>query len=195
LWQLSLGGVFDRHPKLKVLLAEIRADWLPALLAHLDLIFDERGGDLPTTRRPSEWWASNCMTCLSFAHKAEVALRDEIGVQTIAFGRDYPHPEGTWPNTVAWIQDAFAGVPEHELRMMLGENAIGRFGLDGPALRTVAERVGPTVEQLTGGPALPPELIEHFDLRGGYLKPWEGASRIDEARPSIERDLATLVGR
>jgi predicted TIM-barrel fold metal-dependent hydrolase len=194
LWQLTLGGVFDRHPNLKVLLTEIRADWLPALLSHLDAIFDERGDDLPTTRRPSEWWASNCMTCLSFAHRAEIELRRQIGVDTIAFGRDYPHPEGTWPNTTAWIQAAFAGVPEAELRAMLGENAIARLGLDGPSLRAIGARVGPTVEELLGAPAVPESLIEHFDARGGYLKPWEGDSRLAEAGPSIDRDLAVLLG-
>src|SRR5262249_34201996 len=31
LWQLMLGGVFDRHPNLKLLLSEIRADWIPAV--------------------------------------------------------------------------------------------------------------------------------------------------------------------
>ena len=64
-------------------------------------------------------------------------MRHEIGIDTIAFGRDYPHPEGTWPNTVGWIREAFEGVPEPELRKMLGENAIGRLGLDGVALDAV----------------------------------------------------------
>ncbi|HEY6531903.1 MAG TPA: amidohydrolase family protein [Acidimicrobiales bacterium] len=194
LWQLTLGGVFDRHPKLKVLLTEIRADWLPALITHLDGIFEERRDELPTSRKPSEWWASNCMTCLSFAHRAEIEMRDEIGVDTVAFGRDYPHPEGTWPNTKAWIREAFAGVPEGELRQMLGENAIERLGLDGPALRAIGERVGPTFEELMGAPAATPGLVDHFEVRGGYLKPWEGDSRLGAAFPLIERDLATLTG-
>ena len=30
LWQLTLGGVFDRFPDLKLVLTEIRGDWLPA---------------------------------------------------------------------------------------------------------------------------------------------------------------------
>ncbi len=95
LWQLTLGGVFDRHPKLKLLLTEIRADWLPATLRYLDQLFDGHRDDLPARRRPSEYWHSNGTVCLSFAHRAEVEMRDEIGVDTVAFGRDYPHPEGT----------------------------------------------------------------------------------------------------
>jgi predicted TIM-barrel fold metal-dependent hydrolase len=194
LWQLTLGGVFDRHPDLRVLLTEIRADWQPALLAHLDSAWEANRGSLPATRRPSEYWETNCTTCLSFAHRAEVELRHEIGIDTITFGRDYPHPEGTWPNTIAWMREAFEGVPEPELRKMLGENAIARLGLDGAALRAAGAAVGPTYEALMGLPAVAPELREHFDLRGGYLKPWEGAARVPESQPAIERDVATLVG-
>jgi predicted TIM-barrel fold metal-dependent hydrolase len=195
LWQLTLGGVFDRHPRLKVLLTEIRADWLPALLDHLDGLFEQHRADLPTTRKPSEWWRSNCTTCLSFAHKAEIENRHQIGIDTIAFGRDYPHPEGTWPNTREWIQDAFAGVPEDELRLMLGETAITRLGLGADALHRIGARVGPTYDQLVGGRFEVTEALrEHFDLRGGYLKPWEGDSRIAETDVVIKSDIGSLLG-
>jgi len=32
MWQLMLGGVFDRHPNLKLMMTEVRADWIPATL-------------------------------------------------------------------------------------------------------------------------------------------------------------------
>ena len=57
MWQLMLGGVFDRHPELKFVLTEVRADWIPALLRHLDAIFEERRAELPAARRPSEYWS------------------------------------------------------------------------------------------------------------------------------------------
>ncbi len=194
LWQLTLGGVFDRHPNLRLLLTEIRADWLPAMLGHLDELFEQHRADLPAARKPSEYWQSNATTCLSFAHKAEVEMRYEIGVDTVAFGRDYPHPEGTWPNTGEWIRDAFAGVPEPELRAMLGGNAIARLGLDRTRLNAVAQRVGPTLADLSARTAeLSPELLHHFDVRGGYLKPAEGASRLAEADESIRWDLSRLA--
>jgi predicted TIM-barrel fold metal-dependent hydrolase len=194
LWQLTLGGVFDRHRDLQLLLTEIRADWLPALLRHLDGVFEENRDSLPARRPPSEYWQSNGTTCLSFAHKAEVEMRHEIGIDTIAFGRDYPHPEGTWPNTREWIRDAFAGVPEAELRMMLAENAISRLGLDGAHLARVAQSVGPTLDELfDDGPKMTPELLSHFDLRGGYLKPAESNSRLAEADVGIEQDVRHLL--
>jgi predicted TIM-barrel fold metal-dependent hydrolase len=53
MWQLMLGGVFDRHPQLKLMMTEVRADWLPATLRHLDEVYAARRADLPTSRQPS----------------------------------------------------------------------------------------------------------------------------------------------
>jgi predicted TIM-barrel fold metal-dependent hydrolase len=103
-------------------------------------VFDERRADLPARRRPSEYWRSNCLAGASFIHRAEVEIRHEIGVETILFGRDFPHNETTWPNTRDWLRLAFAGVPEPEARMMLGENAVRFFGLDRQRLVELAKR-------------------------------------------------------
>src|SRR5262249_39779344 len=99
MWQMMYGGVFDRHPDLKLVMSEVRLDWLPTNLARLDAYFEVPRANLPARRRPSEYWQTNCLAGVSFLHKVDVAMRDEIGVDTIFFGRDYPHPEGTWPNT------------------------------------------------------------------------------------------------
>ena len=190
MWQMMLGGVFDRHPDLRLMMTEVRLDWIPALLEHLDGVFDAPGADLPATRRPSEYWQSNCMAGASFVHKAEVEMRDEIGVATIAFGRDYPHPEGTWPHTQSWLHDAFRGVPEDELRAMLGGNAIRFLGLDAGPLDAIAARLGPTVEAVAGGAAdASEELLANFDLRGGYLRPAERGERLPEMDGMVRDDL------
>ena len=115
LWQMMLGGVFDRFPDLRYLLAEVRGDWIPSILGHLDAAFDRAGGDLPAKHRPSSYWRSNTLQSVSFVHRCEVGMRHEIGIENITFGRDYPHPESTWPNTNDWLRDAFVGVPEDEL--------------------------------------------------------------------------------
>jgi amidohydrolase family protein len=188
-----LGGVFDRHPDLKLILTEIRLDWIPATLRHLDTIYDEHRADLLAKHKPSEYWSTNCLAGASFIHKAEVGMRHELGLHTVLFGRDFPHPEGTWPNTKDYLRDAFAGVPEEELRMMLGENAINFLGLDRRRLAEIARRIGPTVEDITGsGPAIRPELIESFDQRGGYLKPIEGDEKIPMVDELLEVDLVGI---
>jgi predicted TIM-barrel fold metal-dependent hydrolase len=190
MWQLMLSGVFDRHPQLKLLLTEIRLDWIPATLAHLDAIYEAHRDQFSAARKPSEYWPTNCLAGASFIHKAEVEMRHEIGVETILFGRDFPHPEGTWPNTADWLRHAFAGVPEDEARLMLGENAIRFFGLDRPRLVDIAKRVGPRLEDvIAGGTDVRPELLENFAFRGGYLKPSEGGSMLPVVDDALRKDL------
>jgi predicted TIM-barrel fold metal-dependent hydrolase len=192
--QLLFGGVFDRYPNLKLMLTEVRADWIPDTLAHFDAVYDAHRDDVPARRRPSEYWPTNCLAGASFMHKAEVEMRHEIGVETIAFGRDYPHPEGTWPHTKQWLQDAFAGVPEQELRLMLGENAIRFFGLDRARLAEYAKRIGFTVEEINGGEPVRQDLVDSFAVRGGYHKPAERLARIDEVDDLLQKDLKVVAG-
>jgi predicted TIM-barrel fold metal-dependent hydrolase len=191
MWQLMLGGVFDRHPRLRYVPTEIRLDWVPAALAHLERVLDAHP-ELPAQRRPIEYWHDHCLTGASFIHKAEVEMRHEIGVETILFGRDYPHPESTWPHTKDWLRDAFAGVPDDELRLMLGENAIRFFDLDRARLAEIARRIGPTIEELHAGGPVRPDLMDNFALRGGYLKPAERDARIAILDRELQKDLAAM---
>jgi len=192
MWQMMLGGVFDRHPDLKVMLTEIRADWVPMVLRHLDEVWEANRDDIPAQRKPSEYWASNFLVGVSFTHACEVPLRHEIGIEQFTFGRDYPHPESTWPHTRQWLKAAFAGVPEDELRLILGENAIRFLDLDRARLAEVAAEIGPTYAEINSSDPVPSDLIDHFDQRGGYLKPPEAEARLELMDQMLEDDLAAV---
>jgi predicted TIM-barrel fold metal-dependent hydrolase len=191
-WLLMLAGVFDRHPDLKVALTEVRADWVPGTLAALDRWFDR--SDVKMAMKPSEYWNRNCYVAPSSTRRSEVDLRNEIGVTRLMFGMDYPHPEGTWPNTLDWIRATFAGVPEAETRLMLGENAIECYELDRDALAKVAERIGPTVAEVGESQSVEPLLVVDFNERSGYANP---AEVVDTARLEglFARDEGILAGR
>jgi hypothetical protein len=193
LWQMMLGGVFDRHPDLKLELTEIRIDWIPATLALLDEVWERNRDKIPAKRRPSEYWQTNCLAGASFIHRMEVERRHELGVETILFGRDYPHQESTWPQTKQYLRAAFAGVPEDDIRAMLGENGIRFFGLDRDRLEAIAKRIGPSIEEITCGD-VPQELIESFAARSGYLKPYEGDENLAAVNELLVDDLAVIGG-
>ena len=79
----------------------------------------------------------------------DCALRHEIGVDKLMWGSDYPHLEGTWPNTLPALQATFGPLEkEEETRAMLGETAAEVFGFDVDLLRETAERVGPTLQEI-----------------------------------------------
>ena len=189
MWQMMLGGVFDRFPRLKVMLTEIRLDWIPATLAHLDEVYEKHRDQLPAKCRPSEYWPTNFLAGASFIHKSEVEHRHDLGVETILFGRDFPHPEGTWPHTKEFLRLAFSDVPEDELRLMLGGNGIRFFELDEARLKEIAKRIGPSVADVKGDPKIRPELIESFANRSGFLKPYEGEERLGAVDEVLEVDV------
>jgi predicted TIM-barrel fold metal-dependent hydrolase len=186
-WQLMMSGVFDRHPKLKLVLTELRADWLPATLAFLDEQFAKQARHLKLS--PSEYFYRNCAVTPTSPHRVEVQMRHEIGVDHFLFGADIPHPESTWPHTRQWIRHAFAGVPEDEVRKILGENAIRFYGLDSAHLNEIAERIGPTVEEVFGGIDIDQQFLDGWHDRAGYLKPVEQIN-VGKLAELLEADFA-----
>ena len=75
--------------------------------------------------------------------RREVEERDAIGVETIMWGSDYPHPEGSWPETDASRTEALRGVGESAVAAILGGNAVRFYGLDVEKLAPIAARIGP----------------------------------------------------
>jgi predicted TIM-barrel fold metal-dependent hydrolase len=56
-----------------------------------------------------------------------VANRHYTGLQSIMWGSDYPHWEGTWPNSQAAVEQLFAGVPDDEVDQIVRGNAVRTF--------------------------------------------------------------------
>ena len=76
-------------------------------------------------------------------------MRQEIGVDRLMWGADYPHLEGAAPVHRLVLRHVFGGLPEADLRRILGGNACRVFGFDEAQLQAVADRVGPTVADLS----------------------------------------------
>jgi predicted TIM-barrel fold metal-dependent hydrolase len=149
---LIWGGVFERHPKLKLAITESTTVWVPELLALMDQRYSEthysaKLGDYRSHLRmkPSEYFHRQVFLGASCMPRHEADLRAEIGVANIMWGSDYPHPEGTWPYTREQMIETFRGVPESELRAMLGLNAARVYGMDLAALERTASRIGPKI--------------------------------------------------
>jgi predicted TIM-barrel fold metal-dependent hydrolase len=93
---------------------------------------------------PSEYFARNVNVGASCIPRADLAYKDILGVDKMMWGSDYPHPEGTWPQTQQYYKDVFSGIAEDEGRKILGGNAIDWYGLDRHKLQSVADDIGPT---------------------------------------------------
>ena len=161
LWHLIFSGVFERHPAMKLVLTEQGSGWVPDTLATLDDWYHRfRSGEQTSevlfggpaaeklSMAPSEYWARNCAVGASMLRREECARRDDIGVDRIMWGSDYPHLEGTHPHTAAKLHETFHGVPTDEVALMLGGNAMSIYGFDPDVLLPLAADVGPTLESL-----------------------------------------------
>jgi predicted TIM-barrel fold metal-dependent hydrolase len=148
---LLWSGVFERHPRLRFVLTEQMADWVPNTLEYFDDLYERpifaqiRAG-LPL--RPSEYWTRQCFVGASFLSHREVEQRAAIGVEKIMWGSDYPHAEGTWPHTKQRLRETFAGVPAPDVACMLGGNAAAVYGFDVERLAPLVEKIGPDAESL-----------------------------------------------
>ena len=158
--RLVFGGVFERHPKLKLVLTEQNHDWWGATIREFDSAYRSNGWQIKdqVPRLPSEYLAEHVFIGASFMapFEAEAAVRDGY-VANVMWGRDYPHPEGTWQNLEADAENethlsmrhAYAAIePEHVLAMV-STNAIRVYDLDGEKLQALALEIGaPTLETL-----------------------------------------------
>jgi predicted TIM-barrel fold metal-dependent hydrolase len=148
---LIFGGVFERHPGLRLVFAEMHADWIPNLLEHLESVFHRRLNATlcrGLSLTPREYWERNCGVTATFMTPHEAELRHQIGVANIMWGSDFPHPEGTYPFTRECLRRTFNRVPPAETQAILADNAARLYNLDLPRLRALASRVGPPVEEV-----------------------------------------------
>ena len=152
LWFMIFGGVFDRHPNLKVVVTENGVQWLPSLVRDMESFFDTHGGAPVRSYlklRPAEYFERHVFLGGSLMKRDEAEMRDEIGIDRLMWGADYPHLEGAAPVHRLILRQVFGGMPEEDIRRMLGLNAVRVFGFDADLLQTVADRVGPTVADLS----------------------------------------------
>ncbi len=166
---LIFGGVFQDFPDLKFVMTETGCSWVPDELRKLD--YEIQIGRTPGTSAhvvfggaasgldlsATEYFRRNCYLGLSLARPEEIRLRHQIGVDRLTWGADYPHTEGTFPNTRLALRLLFADVPEDEVRIMTSLSAARVYGLDLKFLQALADRIGPTVEEIAT-PVSPDEL-------------------------------------
>lgn len=108
---LVAAGVFDRYPDLHLLCVEGGASWLPGLMDRMDEAAETHADWVRPrlSRSPSQTVRDQVHA--TFQHDRSVL--DSLattGVHSVLWGSDYPHLEGTWPNTRKILDDIFDGV-------------------------------------------------------------------------------------
>ena len=131
---LTLGEMistplFDRHPKLRIVLAEADTGWLPWLLERVDRGHERYGmqNGIQLKLKPSEYFHRN-VSASFIKDRVGVFTRDFLGVENLMWSSDYPHTDTTWPKSRDSIAHDFVGVSESDQRKMTYTNAAKLYG-------------------------------------------------------------------
>lgn len=157
--QLILSGVFERFPRLKFVLTEIGCSWVVPLLKRLDEVLASirdtgatgeirYGSEHVLPRSATDYFRQNVWMGVSMPGADDVAARDALGPNRFMWGSDYPHDEGTYPQTREHLRARFAGFDPVEVQRLVGGNVADLYGFDLDALAPLARKVGPTVAEI-----------------------------------------------
>jgi hypothetical protein len=106
---------------------------------------------------------------------------ENLGVDRVMWGNDYPHEEGSTPQSRLALRWAFQSTPVEDTRRMVGLNAGQLYGFDIDALRTVADAIGPTVAEVHHPePEGPVGKVEDYMGR-----PFVGGSLLTRSRDAL----------
>lgn len=111
--QLTASGALERHPNLKVLISEGGAAWVPFVGDRLNEAFRQHHMfDENRLSRPPKDYLMN-QVYASFQHdETAIPTLTAMGYRNIMFGTDYPHLEGTYPNTQEVLHGLLDGVDD-----------------------------------------------------------------------------------
>jgi predicted TIM-barrel fold metal-dependent hydrolase len=128
--ELMVGGVFDRHPNLRVVFAEADINWIPGAIQTAEMVFDSYG-DLLEPRpkhEPAHYWHTHCYA--TFMHDPiGLGMLDTIGADRVMWSADYPHMESTFGATWSAYDAVRKYVSDADTRLILGGTATQVFGL------------------------------------------------------------------
>jgi predicted TIM-barrel fold metal-dependent hydrolase len=128
-----LGGVFERHPDLKLVCVEADAGWVPHFMYRMDHAFNRHRYWLPPgqqlSKLPSEYFAENIYVTFQDDWTA-FQFASAMNPKRLMWANDFPHSDSTWP----WSQDLLA---KHTAQLtaeqkddILRDNVVGLYGID-----------------------------------------------------------------
>ncbi len=137
LFQMTLGkiltsmmgaAVFERYPNIRVVFGESGIGWIPYVLDRMDFEWEDQYQDLKLKMKPSEYWRRQCKATFQYDRIGNKLIED-MGVETLMWGSDYPHPDGVWPESSKYIDEQFGHLPPDVKHKMVCENAGKFYGL------------------------------------------------------------------
>ncbi|MBL4866446.1 MAG: amidohydrolase family protein [Pseudomonadales bacterium] len=127
-----LGGVFERHPKLKFIVAEADAGWFPHYSYRMDHAYDRHGiwmgGGKDLGKKPSDYLNENVW--LTFQDDwVAFKVAHLMNPKRLVWANDFPHSDATWPWSQEMLLEHAADLTSEEQRWIMRENIIECYDL------------------------------------------------------------------
>ncbi len=130
-----LGGVFERHPKLKLACVEADAGWVPHYMYRMDHAFDRHRKWLTAAidKMPSEYFREHIY--LTFQDDF-IAFRnaDQMNWKRLCWANDFPHSDSTWPWSQEMLTEHTSHLTDEQRRGILCDNVAELYNIDTSAL-------------------------------------------------------------
>jgi predicted TIM-barrel fold metal-dependent hydrolase len=130
---LLWGPAFHRYPDLKVAWSEAGIGWIPFYLDRCDRHYRNQrwlGHDFGD-KLPSDIFREHSLACF-VTDPAALKIRDEVGIDIIAWECDYPHSDSLWPGAPEFLhaEMANAGCSDEEVDKITWSNTCRFFDYD-----------------------------------------------------------------
>jgi uncharacterized protein len=119
---IVFGGALDRFPDLKIVLGESGVGWIPSMLERMDFQYDNEFRALGLELKPSEYWHRQMYATFQW-DGVGMHLLDFLGEDHVMYASDYPHPDGTWPDSPRVIARHMAHLDASTRAKVVGGNA------------------------------------------------------------------------
>jgi predicted TIM-barrel fold metal-dependent hydrolase len=124
------GGVFEDNPKLKMVIAEADAGWIPHYKYRADHAIKRLGPAVKCklSRMPSEYVTEN----ISFTYQDDETAYNNIDVVDsgcLMWANDYPHTDASWPNSQKILDEQMGHLTEEQQNAVVHDNVKKLFNL------------------------------------------------------------------
>lgn len=123
-------GLFERFPRIKVVVLESGAGWAGYLLNRMDAVYDSPLGD--TVRhlkeKPSFYFYRNCWISGDPDEKAFGHVVDFVGADKFFWASDFPHPDHP-DNYMRELCELVEPMADDTRQKIIGDNAARVYGL------------------------------------------------------------------
>ena len=131
---LTFSGTFQKYPGLKVVMTEGYAFWMAGLMQFCDHHWEGRFRSVADTRveleAPPSFYMKRQARATFMWDPVAIRNRDLTGTDSLLWANDYPHVEGTFPDSQQFVEKQFADVPEDDIERITFSNAADLFGFD-----------------------------------------------------------------